>query len=71
MPNDNEHPRYTDPEHPYSGSGPRYQNNYSRRGRPIPVPVVGHCHRLCGMVAAGIHLHRAEYCHEERQTRRL
>ena len=21
MPNDNEHPRYTDPEHPYSGSG--------------------------------------------------
>lgn len=30
MPNDNEHPRYTDPEHPYSGSGPRYQNNYSR-----------------------------------------
>ena len=30
MPNDNEHPRYTDPEHPYSGSGPRYQNHYSR-----------------------------------------
>lgn len=30
MPNDNEHPRYTDPEHPYSGSGPRYQNNYNR-----------------------------------------
>lgn len=25
MPNDNEHPRYTDPEHPYSGSGFRYQ----------------------------------------------
>lgn len=30
MPNDNEHPRYTDPEHPYSGSGFRYQNNYNR-----------------------------------------
>lgn len=30
MPNDNEHPRYTDPEHPYSGSGIRYQNNYNR-----------------------------------------
>ena len=30
MPNDNEHPRYTDPEHPYSGSGLRYQNNYNR-----------------------------------------
>lgn len=30
MPNNNEHPRYTDPEHPYSGSGPRYQNNYNR-----------------------------------------
>ena len=30
MPNDNEHPRYTDPEHPYSGSGRRYQNNYNR-----------------------------------------
>lgn len=30
MPNDNEHPRYTDPEHPYSGSGPRYQSNYNR-----------------------------------------
>ena len=30
MPNQNERPGYTDPEHPYSGSGPRYQNNYSR-----------------------------------------
>ena len=30
MPNDDEHPRYTDPEHPYSGSGRRYQNNYNR-----------------------------------------
>lgn len=30
MPNQNERPKYTDPEHPYSGSGPRYQNNYSR-----------------------------------------
>lgn len=30
MPNDNEHPRYTDPEHPYSGSGRRFQNNYNR-----------------------------------------
>lgn len=30
MPNQNERPKYTDPDHPYSGSGPRYQNNYSR-----------------------------------------
>ena len=30
MPNQNERPNYTDPEHPYSGSGPRYQNNYNR-----------------------------------------
>ena len=30
MPNQNERPKYTDPNHPYSGSGPRYQNNYSR-----------------------------------------
>lgn len=30
MPNQNERPGYTDPEHPYSGSGPRYQNNYHR-----------------------------------------
>lgn len=30
MPNQNEQPKYTDPDHPYSGSGPRYQNNYSR-----------------------------------------
>ena len=30
MPNDKEHPRYADPEHPYSGSGSRYQNNYNR-----------------------------------------
>ena len=29
MPNENEHPRYTDPDHPYSGSGLRYQNNYN------------------------------------------
>lgn len=32
MPNQEEHPRYTDPEHPYSGSGNRYQNLYSREG---------------------------------------
>ena len=30
MPNQNERSKYTDPDHPYSGSGPRYQNNYSR-----------------------------------------
>ncbi len=30
MPNDNEHPRYTDPDRPYAGSGPRYQNHYNR-----------------------------------------
>ena len=30
MPNENEHPRYTDPDHPYSGSGLRHQNNYNR-----------------------------------------
>lgn len=30
MPNQNERPKYTDPDHPYSGSGPRYQNNYNR-----------------------------------------
>ena len=30
MPNQNERPNYTDPEYPYSGSGPRYQNNYNR-----------------------------------------
>ena len=30
MPNENEHPRYSDPDHPYSGSGLRYQNNYNR-----------------------------------------
>lgn len=30
MPNQNERPNYTDPDHPYSGSGPRYQNNYNR-----------------------------------------
>ena len=30
MPNQNERPKYTYPDHPYSGSGPRYQNNYSR-----------------------------------------
>lgn len=36
MPN---HP-YTDPEHPYSGSGPRYQNNYnsSRRWEDFQFP---------------------------------
>ena len=71
MPNNNEHPRYTDPEHPYSGSGPRYQNNYNprripRRGRPVPVPMVGHRDWLCGMVAAWVYLHRAERGHEER-----
>ena len=30
MPNQNERPKYTDPDHPYSGSGPRYQNNSNR-----------------------------------------
>lgn len=30
MPNQEEQPRYTDPGHPYSGSGNRYQNRYSR-----------------------------------------
>ena len=30
MPKDNEHPIYSDPEHPYSGSGSRYQNHYNR-----------------------------------------
>lgn len=30
MPNDNEHPHYTDPDRPYAGSGPRYQNHYNR-----------------------------------------
>ena len=30
MPNQNERPKYTDPDHPYFGSGPRYQNNYNR-----------------------------------------
>lgn len=29
MPNQEEGPRYTDPGHPYSGSGNRYQNRYS------------------------------------------
>ena len=42
MPNENEHPRYTDPDHPYSGSGLRYQNNYNRNeyhagDGPFPV----------------------------------
>lgn len=32
MPNQEEQPRYTDPGHPYSGSGNRYQNRYSREG---------------------------------------
>lgn len=32
MPNQEEEPRYTDPGHPYSGSGNRYQNRYSRDG---------------------------------------
>lgn len=30
MPNENEHPRYTSPDHPYSGSGLRYPNSYNR-----------------------------------------
>ena len=30
MPNQEEEPRYTDPSHPYSGSGNRYQNRYNR-----------------------------------------
>ena len=30
MPNQEERPRYTDPDHPYSGSGARYQNRYDR-----------------------------------------
>ncbi len=29
MPNQDEWPRYTDPRHPYSGSGSRYQNSYN------------------------------------------
>ena len=29
MQNQNEEPRYTDPGHPYSGSGSRYQNQYT------------------------------------------
>ena len=69
MPNENEHPRYTDPDHPYSGSGLRYQNNYKRiprRGRAVPVPVVGHCHCICGVVAAGLYLHRPECRYEKR-----
>lgn len=31
MPNQEEGPRYTDPGHPYSGSGNRYQNRYSKQ----------------------------------------
>lgn len=30
MPNQDEEPRYADPNHPYSGSGNRYQHRYSR-----------------------------------------
>ena len=30
MPNPDEEPRYADPNHPYSGSGNRYQHRYSR-----------------------------------------
>lgn len=30
MPKQDEDPRYTDPNHPYSGSGNRYQNRYSK-----------------------------------------
>lgn len=30
MPNPEDQPRYTDPGHPYSGSGNRYQNRYSK-----------------------------------------
>lgn len=29
MPNQDKRPRYSDPDHPYSGSGSRYQNRYS------------------------------------------
>ena len=32
MPKPEEEPRYTDPDHPYSGSGNRYQNLYSKEG---------------------------------------
>lgn len=36
MPNQEEQSRYTDPGHPYSGSGNRYQNRYSRDGEYHP-----------------------------------
>lgn len=32
MPNQEDRPRYSDPGHPYSGSGNRYQNRYSKEG---------------------------------------
>ena len=32
MANQEEESRYTDPNHPYSGSGNRYQNRYDRNG---------------------------------------
>ncbi len=39
MQNQDEGPRYTDPGHPYSGSGSRYQNQYSNRpSRPADKP---------------------------------
>ena len=76
MPNDNEHPRYTDPEHPYSGSGRRYQNNYNRDeyhagDGPFQFPMVGDHHRFCSVVSAGLYLHWPEQRHEKRQARRV
>ena len=35
-----------------------------RRGRAVPVPVVGHCHCVCGVVAAGSGVYRPERRHE-------
>ena len=51
MPKQDEDPRYTDPNHPYSGSGNRYQNRY--------------CHRFCGVVAVGNRLSHTEPCHAQ------
>ena len=75
MPNDNEHPRYTDPEHPYSGSGLRYQNNYNRDeyhagDGPFQFPwwaiIIGF-----GCGARWDLSHWPEQRHEKRQARRV
>ena len=77
MPNDNEHPRYTDPEHPYSGSGRRYQNNYNRDeyhagDGPFQFPwwaiVIAF---VVGWPLGGLYLHWPEQRHEKRQARRV